>query len=390
MLNSINIGTTGLTGFSKQLQTISNNVANLNTTGFKGANAQFTALFSAGGDGAASAKAGAQTGYGLGILPSVVDFSQGQINQTGNDLDVAIDGRGFFVLHDSAGQTLYSRDGRFQFDDSGILVNSADARVQGLGVDGALHDISLTGLRANPAQASSNITLTGTLLNEESPKQISNVTVTDSTGGSHALTIELTNNDTVSPGSWLVTIKDGATSVGSGEVRFIDGQLDPAHASIQFSYTPAGAAAMPLTLTLAPDVTALANGSSSLAVSRIDGHAKGELIKTTFDQTGKLILSYSNGQITKGQTLALANPSADSDLEAIGNNSFKNKRPEAATLGVASDGVAAINADALEGSNVDLSNEFSAIIITQRGYQAASELISTANQMLETLMHMKG
>ncbi len=394
MLNSINIGTSGLTGFSKELQTISNNVANLNTPSFKGSNAQFSDLFAAGdnagGDGNGGARGASHSGYGLATLPSVIDFSQGQINQTGNDLDVAIDGEGFLVTHDDLGQTLYSRDGRLKFNQDELLVNQNGAKVQGLNAQGALHDISLAGLHTNTASASTKITLAGVLLNADANKQITGIKVIDSAGGSHDLTIDLSTGTPATAGTWQIAIKDGATTVGNGQVHFIDGRLDPAQADISFDYAPANAKPMSLALSFDPGVTSSATGNSTLAVSKIDGYGEGELVKTTFDTLGKLVLSYSNGQIVRQQTLALAHPGNNGDLEAVSGNSFRSRHPESITLGVAEVGKRSFNAESLEGSNVDLSKEFSAIIVTQRGYQAASELISTANQMLDTLMHMKG
>jgi flagellar hook protein FlgE len=390
MLDSINIGTSGLVGFSKQLQTISNNVANLNTPGFKGSNSQFTAFFSQGGNSAVKGQGSSQMGSGLGTLPSVVNFNQGQVNQTGNDLDAAINGNGFFVLRSTSGQTLYTRDGQFSFNDKGILVNANGDHVQALNAQGVLQDITLNGVRTNPASASTAITMAGSLSTVDTDKLIGGVTVTDSAGGTHTLSINFHNNTAVTPGSWLVTVKDGATTVGSGEVRFATGILNPAFSTVSFTYTPAGAAAMPLTLTMDAASTSPTSGSSTLAVSSIDGFGTGDMTKATFDADGHLVITYSNAQTTKTQTLALATFSSINDLHAVNGNNFTSTNQQGVTLGVARSGITTVSADSLEASNVDLSKEFSQIIVTQRGYQAASELISTANQMLDTLMHMKG
>ncbi len=390
MLDSLHIGTSGLIGFSKQLQTISNNVANLNTPGFKGSSSQFTAFFSQDGNSATKGQGGGQTGSGLGTLPSVVNFSQGQINQTGNDLDAAINGNGFFVLRSTSGQTLYTRNGQFSFNDKGILVNANGDHVQAFNAQGVLQDISLTGLRTNPATAATAITMAGSLSTVDTDKLISGVTVTDGAGGTHTLSVNFHNNTAVTPGSWLVTIKDGATTVGTGEVRYASGLLNPAFSTVSFTYSPGGAAAMPLTLTLDASSTSPSTGTSSMAVSSIDGFGTGDLTKATFDATGHLVLSYSNGQTSKTQTLALATFSSINDLHAVNGNSFSSSNQQGVSLGVAKTGITGISADSLEASNVDLSKEFSEIIVTQRGYQASSELISTANQMLDTLMHMKG
>lgn len=389
MLTSINIGTSGLIGFSKELQTISNNVANLNTTGFKGVSAQFTSLFDA-GTGTGTKMANTDQGAGLGMMPSVIDFSQGQVNQTANDLDVAIDGSGFFVLKDAAGDTFYTRDGRFNFNNDGILVNASSQRVQGLRGDGTLHDISIADVRTNPASATKAVTLSGNLSLADATKTVGGVQVTDSAGGKHTLTLELKNNNAVTPGSWLVTVMDGATAVGGGELRFTAGQLDPAFSSFSVDYAPAGADKMPVTFTLAAGAISPATGASSIAVSRVDGYGQGQLTGATFDAEGKLAVSYSNGQTTKEQSIALADFASTGVLEQAAGTSYTATDARQARLSTATGDTATISGSSLEGSNVDLSKQFSAIIITQRGYQAASELISTANEMLDTLMRMKG
>jgi flagellar hook protein FlgE len=388
-LNSINIGTSGLVGFSQELQTISNNVANLNTPGFKASTAQFSAMFNAGGDSAGTG-GGTPGGAGLRSMPSLIDFSAGQINQTGGDLDVAIDGHGMFVLCDSSGHQLYTRDGRFNFNADGILVNAAGDRVQALNAQGCLQNITLEGNRTSPASATTSIKLSGTLSTADTTKTVSGITVTDAAGGTHTLSAEFKNNTAVTAGSWLVTVKDGTTVVGTGEVRFAAGLLDPASSTVGITYSPAGVAPMPLTLKLDAGSTSAASGASSLATSSVDGWGVGTLTKAAFDASGKLVISYSNNQTSNTQTLALAHFGSTSELAQAGGSTFRSTSSNGPVLGVADGGSSKIAAESLEGSNVDLSKQFSAIIITQRGYQASSELISTANQMLDTLMHMKG
>jgi flagellar hook protein FlgE len=389
MLTSINIGTSGLVGFSKELETISNNVANLNTPGFKGGNTPFSSMFDAGA-GTGAPNGGANRGAGLATLPTVFDFSQGQINQTASDLDVAIDGSGFFVLKDSAGKTSYTRDGRFSFDKEGLLVAANGDHVQGLRADGTLHDVSVADVRTNPAKATTEVTLSGNLSGAEAGKTVSGVQVFDSAGAAHTLSLEFRNNNAAAPGSWLVTVKEGETTIGSGEVRFNAGQLDPAAASVVVEYAPEGAAPTALSFSIAAGATSPATGISTLAVSKVDGYGTGQMTKATFDAEGKLVISYSNGQTGKEQTLALAEFATTASLQPASGTSYITTDPSAVRLGTAGGGTASIDAGSLEGSNVDLSKQFSAIIITQRGYQASSELISTANEMLDTLMRMKG
>lgn len=392
MLTSINIGTSGLVGFSKGLETISQNVANLNTPGFKGSSSQFNSLFSAGSEngGTGNGQQGAAGGSGMTATASVLNFGQGQLNQTGKDLDVAIDGNGFFVLKDGDGNTSYTRDGRFSFNEEGILVSAKGEHVQALDAEGKLKDITLEGVRSNPASASATIKLNGTLSTADTTKVVSAINVTDSAGGTHALSVEFKNNTAVTAGSWLVTVKDGSTVVGTGEIKYANGFLDAATANISVNYAPAGVAAMPLTITVDASSTSAASGASSMALASVDGYGIGAMTKTAFDETGTLVVSYSNNQTSKKQTLALANFPTTATLHENGKGAFTSTTPNDVVLGVAKGSADKITGGSLEGSNVDLSKEFSAIIVTQRGYQAASELISTANQMLETLMRMKG
>lgn len=390
MLTSINIGTSGLVGFSKGLETISQNVANLNTPGFKGSNSQFNALFSSSGENAGGGKQNAAGGGGMTATASVLNFGQGQVNQTGKDLDVAIEGNGFFVLKDKDGNISYTRDGRFSFDKDNILVSAKGDHVQALDDAGKLHDITLDGLRSNPASTSTTVKLSGTLSTADTTKVVSAINVTDNAGGTHALSVEFKNNTAVTAGSWLATVKDGTTVVGTGEVKYVNGVLDASTASIKVNYAPAGVSAMPLTFTVDASSTSAASGASNMAMSSVDGYGNGTMTKTSFDETGALVVSYSNNQTSKQQILALANFSTTSTLRENGKGAYTSDTPQDVILGVAKGSADKVSGGALEGSNVDLSKEFSAIIVTQRGYQAASELISTANQMLETLMRMKG
>jgi flagellar hook protein FlgE len=126
--------------------------------------------------------------------------------------------------------------------------------------------------------------------------------------------------------------------------------------------------------------------SSTLAVAQTDGHAAGILTGETFDSTGTLTLSYSNGQTTKGGQLALATFTSPDDLAAISSNEFTLAAGGAAQVGVAGAGAfGTVQSGEVESSNVDLSSEFSALVVMQRGFQASSEVISTASDMLSKL-----
>ena len=391
MLDSLYVGVSGLQGFSKGLRVISNNVTNLNTPGFKGSKQQFGDLFYQTTPGGAGQGGMAQYGTGLSAMGTSISFLPGEVKQTGNSLDASIDGDGFFVLRTDAGPS-YTRAGQFVFDRNGVLVvRNTEHQVMGYDGNGNLGEISLNGLRFNPAKATAEIDLTGNLSSTTTDFTINNVKVVDAAGGEHLMRVVFRRATQATP-AWTVEVFDGTTSVATGSVRFVDGRPVPAESSISFSYTPAGGVPMDLKLTLGSEATSFASGtSSSLAVATQDGYAAGSLTDVTFDPTGTMTLTYSNGQVTKGVHLAVARFERPDVLEAAGGNEFISTDATAARLGRAGEGGrGAIGARQLELSNVDLSVEFSDLMVMQRGYQAASKVVSTANEMLQELFDMKG
>jgi flagellar hook protein FlgE len=394
MLDSIYIGMTGLMGYSRGLKIISNNVANMNTPGFKASQLQFANLFYAndqsGGQGVPMSYG--QSGLGLNTLNTTLNFKQGEFRQTGNSLDLALNGNGFFVLRALDGTLSYTRAGQFDFDADGFLVNRTDGlRVMALDGRGQLTDVTLTGLKTNPAKATDTITFQGNLSNDDTDHVIDGVKVFDSVGGEHTLKLTFTNNAPATPGHWTVTVTDGGTTVATGNIAFINGAPDPAASSLSFSYAPSGVAAIPLTFDFKTDVTSFAAGTtSSLAVNKVSGYGIGALTDVTVNENGQLKLTYSNGQTALGSRLAIARFDTEQSLEGLGGNQFKSKDDSTRHLGTAGGaGIGAVSSGLVELSNVDLSQEFGDLIVTQRGYQASSQIISTANDMIQQLMDMK-
>src|SRR5262245_10288772 len=210
MIDSINIGLTGLLAFSKDLTVIGDNVANVNTPGFKGSKLLFAELFSQAqlGDGATRGST-LELGAGVGTLGTQRSFQQGELRATGNGLDAAIDGNGLFVVRKDD-ETFYTRAGQFSFDADGFLVDATGARVQAL-QNGVLKDIRLDGLRTSAGNPTSRINFTGILNNNDAPSAphtVANVAVIDSAGGSQTISVRFTNNRAVTPGSWNVEALD--------------------------------------------------------------------------------------------------------------------------------------------------------------------------------------
>lgn len=383
MLDTINIGITGLQGFSRGLKVIANNTANINTPGFKGSSLQFSSLF----DGSTQ---NGQQGGGLSTGLTALNFSQGELRQSGNNMDMAIDGLGLFMLKGEDGKIHYSRAGQFQFNGDGVLVNRADgAQVLGVGADGKLGAISIGAQRFSTAGATSQVTFSGNLSSTQASQTISGIKVIDSAGGEHQLTATFTSNGS---GNWGVTFKEGVSTVGSGTIVFSNGRIVPGSSKITIDYTPAGLGATPLTFDFGNNVTSFASGSlSTLAMAKQNGVAGGELTQTAFDNAGTLVMTYSNGQTVKGAKLALSRFDTTDGLQPAGADQIDAAGIAGWHVGTAGQGAFGnVKAGWIEMSNVDLSQEFSNLVITQRGYQASSQIISTANDMLQELFGMKG
>ena len=389
MLDSIFIGMSGLLGYSKGLRVIANNTANLNTPGFKGSALQFADLYQGSGGGPGGT-GDPITGHGLTTTRTTLDFRAGELRQTGNDLDLAIDGQGLFVLRGSDGRLRYTRDGQFQFDKDGKLMSRTDgAEVQALGA-GGLTTVTLSGLRANPAKATATVRFSGNLSSTAAEQTVNGVGIVDASGGSHDLTVVLKNDGQTTAGTWAVTVKDGDTVVGTGTIAFVDGRPVADQAKVTVTYKPSGQKEQPLVLDFSGEVTSFAAGDlSTLAMAEHDGHAAGALSKVAFDSSGQLVLSYSNGETAKGATLALARFDSLDAVEAVGDNGFVATDESAWHTGTAGDAYGTVKSGSVEISNVDLSNEFADLVVMQRGYQASSQIVATANEMLQELYGMK-
>ncbi|HEY9024254.1 MAG TPA: flagellar hook-basal body complex protein [Burkholderiaceae bacterium] len=391
MLDSIYVGMSGLSAYAEGLRVISNNAANLNTPGFKSASLQFGDMFytTDGGNGGTSG----QLGFGVGTFGTSLNFKQGDMQQTGNVLDLGVDGQGLFTVRDANGALHYTRDGQFTFDPNGILVDKTDqSKVIGVDASGAQATFTLNGFRSNAAKPTTKVSFNGNISSTQTTVSVGTVTVIDATGGSHTLSLTLTNNNATTPGEWVVSIKDGTTEVGTGKLEFPSGEIDPNASTITFSYQPANHASQSITLDFSSDVTSFASGTSStLAQTTQDGIAAGELTGVTFDATGTIVYAYSNGQTTKGNRLQLARFDTTDAVKTDGENQFDATNTALWHMGLAGDqGFGNIKSGVVEVSNVDLSQEFSDLVIMQRGYQASSQVVSTANEMLQQLFSMTG
>jgi len=397
MLESIYVGMTGLLGYSRGLRVIANNTANMNTPGFKSSSLQFTDMFYTGGNlsGGNAGRGENQLGFGLNTAGTTLSFKQGELRQTSNDLDMAVDGQGLFVLRNADGRTTYTRAGQFKFDTDGTLVSRTNGeQVMGTTEGGDLMPISLAGHMMSQGKPTSRLKFSG-LLNaapvDNASQSIEGITVIDSLGQSHALIVRFSG---ITREGTRTTVKielmDASTVLATGQLAFVDGKPAPDSSTLSMTYAPAGRPPSQLTLEFGPDVSFL-SGSTTLKMTSQDGLAPGTLSNAVFDENGRLQMSYSNGQKIQGASLALARFDSPDAVTALGDNQFDIVNRDAWHFGRAGDDAfGKVVSRRVEISNVDLSQEFSDLVIMQRGYQASSQVISTANEMLQQLFSLKG
>lgn len=398
MLGTIYISVSGLQSFSKGLDVISTNVANVNTAGYKGTQLLFKDVYYGYKvrDEQENDLYGAWIGHGVAADVTALRFNQGDFRETKNDTDVAIDGKGFFVV-DRDGAYVYTRSGQFEFNTDGVLVERGTThRVMGLDEHGALQQITTEGLKSQPAKPTSTVSFVGNLSLGQSEHTIKNVEVISSLGGKEQLTVYFKNTSTTTPRSWSVEVKDadGKVIASGGDIRF-EGNGSPSqdHNQFKFKYTAANAAEQDITLDFGSPgsfsgATSFSGTSSSdLAVNKQDGFAQGSLTKLTFNESGQLVATYSNDQTVKGTALALANFNNVQALRPTDGAAFHAQAGNEPLLGKAGEGnFGRLQAGKIELSNVDLSQQFTDMIVVQRGYQASSQVLTAANEMMQQLM----
>jgi flagellar hook protein FlgE len=391
MLRSLYAGISGLRAEQTMLDVTSNNIANVNTTGFKSSSVQFedtlSQTLSAAGLPQAT-KAGtnpSQVGLGVRVAGINTNLAQGEQQSTGNNLDTMISGDGYFVTTVGT-QTLYTRDGAFHWDAQGRLATADGGLVQGWGAvngvintGGAPGGISLPAGTVAPAVATSKASLTGNLdsTGGNGDPSVKEISVYDKNGTQKTLSITFTPG---ANGAWTYTAGDGTGADVNGSLQCANGKVT-------------GDTTITTNDGIAIDMSAL-TGFASLATATIatqDGTAAGRLLSTTMGSDGTLSGTFSNGATVPLARLSLATFVNPEGLEKAGNSTMQQTLNSGApTLTTAGDGSAGtIVAGALEASNVDLSQEFTNLIIAQRGFQANARIITTSDQVLQDLVQLK-
>ncbi|KLJ02729.1 flagellar hook protein FlgE [Luteimonas sp. FCS-9] len=406
---SFNTALSGINAANADLNVTANNVANVNTTGFKESRAEFGDLFSRTSYGLA------RNAIGSGVKLSNVaqQFSQGNIAPTGRNLDMAIDGEGFFTLNKN-GARLYSRAGNFQADNQGFIGTPDGARLQvyppsvnGDGFDvGRVTDLQLLATDS-PPRATSAVNLKFTLPGNANPPAIATfdpgepnsytassggVTVFDSLGVSHVQTSYFVKTDVAN--EWQVhTYIDGARVGDVATLAFTDnGALaTPADGRIVLAPFTPGNGAGDVAVTLDVTGSTQYGNSFQLRDNRQDGYAAGKLDEISIAADGVVFARYSNGADAALGQVALTTFVNPQGLQSQGNNFWAESYDSgAARTGVPdSADFGQLQAGALESSTVDLTEQLVNMIVAQRNFQANAQMISTQDQVTQTVINIR-
>jgi flagellar hook protein FlgE len=392
MLRSLFTGISGLRANQTMMDTTGNNIANVNTTGYKTSNTVFEDTLS---QTLKSATAGtsnlggtnpAQVGLGVKVAGIFTNFNQGAAQTTGRSLDLMIQGDGFFVQN--LGNTAsYTRNGSLSMDNLGRLVGVDGGIMQGWMVDdttgqinasGSAGDITIPMAATLPGGETRNVRLAGNLPSDTtstSPIETS-VTVYDEVGVPRTLTVGLTHTGA---NTWSVKLSDGDSPDATTTINFADPSAP----------TPGVASLGNVKVDLS-QLTQYA-GLSTLTTESQDGAIPGTLTGFAIGSDGVVTGSFSNGQTRQLARLAVASFANPGGLEKAGNSSWRATVDSGlAQVGVPGSGQrGSLVAGTLEMSNVDLAQEFTNLIIAQRGFQANSRMITASDEILQDLINIK-
>ncbi|SAL10625.1 flagellar hook protein FlgE [Caballeronia telluris] len=395
MLDSIYVGMSGLSAFSKGLQTISNNVANMNTPGFKTSTPQFEDVYYGQRFARNTPGAPALMPYGSGVDYGYasLNMSQGDIRNSSGQLDLAIQGNGFLTLLDG-GTPRYVRTGQFTAGTDGFIEDAVSGfKLAALDLSGKPVPISMTDRQISAPKATSVVKFTDNLSPGATDFSIPDVEVYDATGGKHKLTIAFSPDSSIMPGRWKVTVSDEkGLPVTESSLQFVGGIVMPGADTIDLTLTSADAPPLTLKLDFSNGVTNFSAGSTStLRMADQDGYAAGTLTTMSINDAGQLEFQYSNGKTDHTDSIAIANFADPQQLIQTGKGLFDASHASPPAYGASGrDGAGRLLSSSVEASNVDLSREFGQLILIQRGFQASSQVVTTANEMIMQLFQMRG
>ena len=411
---SFSTALSALSAFSTAISVTGNNLANLNTIGFKASEVSFHDLVT---QSISAGLGNTQVGFGVGTPTTEALFTQGAIQTTGGTLDAAIQGAGFFVIQGPDGSTEYTRAGNFQTDENGNLETATGQVVQGwTQVNGVLNtnappgNITIPTGTVQPPVVTQNMSLSLNLNAAATPGSAdatfaTSVTVYDSLGNSHVVTATFTEDPTVA-GQWNYSLSIPATDYASGTSTPLTGSINfnssgvlttPAATdpSPQLAITGLadGAADMTVNWNLysgtTPDITQFAQPSSVSAVSQ-DGSAAAQLTTVGIGTNGEVLAQFSNGNQTVVGQLAMATIRNPDSLLAVGNNNYQlsalSALPAVGLPGTGGRGT--VQGGAVESSTVDVATEFTNLIVYQRGYEANSKVIDAIDELSQDTINL--
>jgi len=433
---SFSIPLTGLEADSTALNTIANDLSNMNTTAFKAQSTNFSDLFyqQIGSTGSGDP---IQVGAGVKVASNEISFTQGSINSTGNSTDVALNGSGFFVVGNGAGGYEYTRAGNFSLDSAGALVTSNGMNVMGYpAVNGVVNtNAPLTAVNVPVGQvqepkATTTMGMTANLdaTTAQGTQFPAQVTVYDSLGEPHVATVTFEPGAAANTWTYSVALPaaDYSASGGDAAPAAITGTMTFNQSGNLTQVQPTGAA-NPSTVGTAPgDVSSIAlnfnpaatnvlvDGAAGLnvqwnllgaagtpTISQVDtasavsattqnGYASGQYQSFAIGSDGTVTASYSNGQQQNVGQLALANVTNSQGLNLMGNGDYQTTQASGtAVVGTSgTGGLATVQDDALEASNVNISTEFSDLIIAQRAFEANAKSVTTFDTVTQDTINM--
>lgn len=415
MIGSLYSGISGLKANTSAMSVIGDNIANVDTTGFKTSSVSFANVFSS-----SLGQSTMQIGRGVTMSGISANWDSGTLETTSNATDLAINGQGMFIVSDPEGSAqYYTRAGQFEFDNQGYLVTQDSLRVQGYSIDSSgnvstLGDISLPAGMSEPS-ATTDITMGLNLDANSDTDYDTTITVYDSLGNPVDLTFTFTRDTAATGLEWDYTVTSSNSSLtiapATASLGFTStGALDPASSGTLTSSATGAGQGHSYTITgLSPaddlefvwnfaDNSGATDGSvTSYAGDSVkdsqtqNGYPTGMLQGISVDEDGVFTGLYSNGTMLSFAQIALADFASYSGLIKQGSNLFTSSLAsgQAVILTPNQGGVGAIAPSSLEMSNVDLATEFVEMITTQRAYQANSKVITTSDEILTELINLK-
>ena len=404
-LTSLFAAVSGLNAFGNALSVTGNNIANLSTVGYKSSKASFSDLVTSSLGGSSGSN---QIGRGVFTGAILNQYTQGSLSTSGNGLDMAVDGNGFFRVRNTDNAIFYTRAGQFRLDKDGKVVDPNGNFLQGFQantsgvISGSLSDITLSNAISSP-QATSTATVTANLnaastaptgaFSTSDPATYNfstSLTVYDSLGSSHTLNFYFVKTSTARNWDLHYTLDSGSATQLT-DLDFSTAGALTSGGSQTITPTISGGAATPQSITVSFASMTQFGAPNSVSAIAQNGFASGSIAGTSIDTSGVVTGRFTNGQVRTLAQVALSRFTNPDGLNRSGKNLLAetNSSGQATTSAPNSGGTGRILSGSLELSNVDLGEEFIDMISAQRGFQANSRVITTTDDLLQELVNLR-